>query len=488
MPAALLAQTTRPCKEVRALLDKDPKEPSVSFYERQFCNRVDGIQKAKSRDPRAGLDLRRDFYIFGFALARKSGRASYLVEAEETRVDKQVGAGSRADGTTSLTEKGSIPSILGLAVENGAIERKTNGTTITFRGSPLGIINALANKGFIESYDADSNNLAAQTLRMFSFGLSFDTSRRNSSGQSNVFTGDSQQVSAFYFRLQAINHRDPRRKEYKQSWDAFLSKESQSLVDEIQGAIRTLTNIDQDPPQIAWTDPALQTWYRDLSDIVSNAPPDDVETRFRDGLDKIPFDKLSSETVNEVNRFNLRLHGYLDARQNILDRVAKGAILTFEYIDTRQVDLPDLSSFRMIGETGFGPTVDLTGNVAVTILNKLPPTGLNAGRIRDIQASGQVDLSLGQVRGFGKFILSFSGKFEHIMQNLTSALDTDLSTTKGNVGLGQVKLSIPVKGSGVKIPLSISFATRSELVKESFIRGNFGITFDLDTLFAKNKP
>jgi hypothetical protein len=53
---------------------------------------------------------------------------------------------------------------------------------------------------------------------------------------------------------------------------------------------------------------------------------------------------------------------------------------------------------------------------------------------------------------------------------------------------GQIKLVIPIKNSGVRIPFSLSFANRTELIKEKEVRGNFGFTFDLDTIFAKFKP
>ena len=55
-------------------------------------------------------------------------------------------------------------------------------------------------------------------------------------------------------------------------------------------------------------------------------------------------------------------------------------------------------------------------------------------------------------------------------------------------GIGQFKFTIPVKGSGVKIPLSVTFSNRTEFIKESKVRGNVGITFDLDTIFSKLKP
>ncbi|HNH83997.1 MAG TPA: hypothetical protein PL157_16620, partial [Acidobacteriota bacterium] len=56
-----------------------------------------------------------------------------------------------------------------------------------------------------------------------------------------------------------------------------------------------------------------------------------------------------------------------------------------------------------------------------------------------------------------------------------------------DTAIGQVKLTIPVKGSGVKIPISVTFANRTELIKEKEVRGNIGITFDLDSIFAKFK-
>ena len=56
---------------------------------------------------------------------------------------------------------------------------------------------------------------------------------------------------------------------------------------------------------------------------------------------------------------------------------------------------------------------------------------------------------------------------------------------QGHIGVLQVKLTIPVKGTGVKIPLAFTVANRTELIKEKDVRGNFGITFDFDSAIAK---
>ena len=48
----------------------------------------------------------------------------------------------------------------------------------------------------------------------------------------------------------------------------------------------------------------------------------------------------------------------------------------------------------------------------------------------------------------------------------------------------QAKLTIPVKGSGVKIPLSVTASNRTELIKERDVRASFGVSFDLDPLIG----
>ena len=60
-----------------------------------------------------------------------------------------------------------------------------------------------------------------------------------------------------------------------------------------------------------------------------------------------------------------------------------------------------------------------------------------------------------------------------------------MQTIKGNLGAFQVKLTIPGGKSGIKIPLAFTAATRSEVFNKPDYRANVGISFDLDSLFAK---
>ena len=43
-------------------------------------------------------------------------------------------------------------------------------------------------------------------------------------------------------------------------------------------------------------------------------------------------------------------------------------------------------------------------------------------------------------------------------------------------------MTVSVKGSGLKIPLSLSYSNRTELLKEKDVRGHIGVTFDMDVL------
>ena len=53
---------------------------------------------------------------------------------------------------------------------------------------------------------------------------------------------------------------------------------------------------------------------------------------------------------------------------------------------------------------------------------------------------------------------------------------------------GQLKLTIPVPGlTGVNFPLSVSVANRSDLIKETTVRGKFGFTVDITKLLSKTQ-
>jgi hypothetical protein len=53
---------------------------------------------------------------------------------------------------------------------------------------------------------------------------------------------------------------------------------------------------------------------------------------------------------------------------------------------------------------------------------------------------------------------------------------------KGHIIVGQFKLVIPIKGTGAKVPISVTASNRTELIKEKDVRASIGFTLDLDTI------
>jgi hypothetical protein len=482
----------RSCDVVRGLNAEDvrthgPNGPfRTSIVERYVCRTVSAIQVRKKGDPdrflppnpSAGMNLGVDFFPLMITLLAREGRAQYVIDAENESVDTQVSSDASSSGSTSLVTKGSVPAILGFAVDNGGLVKSTNGSTITFRGNVAGLAKALGGKGFISGYDEDSTT--TRFLRRTAFSFSFDASRGDEPG---TFTGNKQQISNYSVHLDLYNKRDPRAARYREDWTNFLKTVSEALSKQIQTSFSVLA----DGPANTWKDPALQSWYVLMDSAIRSANADEVETVLKSHLDQAPAG-LSDTTITELRGFDKYFKAWLDGRQAILDKIAKAPIVSFEYVNDRPVNAPSLSKFNLIGEVGFGPKLDLTFNGALTMFNSKPTTpGVN--RVRDFQFATQFDVPFGELGlGLGKPVLSFAGRYERLMADATTSAGTTMPNTQGDIGVGQIKLVIPIKNSGVRIPISFSFANRTELIKEKEVRGNFGFTFDLDALFAKFKP
>jgi hypothetical protein len=468
---------------IRKCSDVQQSLASASNLEKYFCGRVAVIQRDKHATPNSisGLDLRRDFFFFMITLLAREGRAQYVVAAENERVDKQAGSDASGSGTTSLVTKGSAASIIATALDSGGLLKSLNGSTLSLRGNLVGLAKAIAARGFITGFDEDSP--VTRFFRRTSFGFGFDPSRLVTTGL-GVVTGNKQQISNFSFRFDVYNKRDSRQPRYKRDWDNFLAHQSEALVAQIQTSLLALT----DPSTNTWNDPALQDWYVLANNAIRGADGiDQIDAVLRDQLNKAPTN-LDSTTLAELRNFDKRFKAWLDERERILDKIAKAPIVTFEYTNDRPQNATSLSRFNFIGEGGFGPRLDLTFNGSITIFNTRPVLP-NQGRVRDFQFAGQFDLPFGEVGlGLGKPVLSFAGRYERLMADATTAVGTFAPNTRGDIGVGQVKLTIPVKNSGIRIPLSFSFSNRTELIKEKETRGNFGFTFDPDTLFAIFKP
>jgi hypothetical protein len=424
--------------------------------------------------------------------------SSFVTDSQDNRVDQQIGAGPTSNSSTSLVSKGGIPYLFAFAVENGAVEQFQKDTELTFRFNPAGVINMFANNGFITGLQGTENDPVLKFLRKTSIGLTFDTSRGDTPG---TFTGNRQQLSQVQARVEFVNERDPRHKKYMVDWEKLVADEGVKLAE----AIATVTEhtTDYNDPRsgqrdIAFKDPPLQAWLLKTQEKVAAVDTDLVGVErinaiakvISEEADQLPIDLVSKETVDAITAFAEKSKTYIDKKNELFDKIAKGKIYTLDYSNRREVNAPDTSTFNFIAATGTGNRIGLTVNGSFTFFHQRPAalslTSPRPGRFRDFQFAGQIDIPF--TVGETQFDFWFSGRYERLLEDATTFAGTAIPGTKGDIAFGQFGLNIPIPGLGIKFPVSFTFANRTELVKEKEIRGNFGFTFNWDTLFSKLKP
>jgi hypothetical protein len=498
--------------QVQGTLDQQPSAPAsqtqgagqskaASTAEAYQTYLKDDIVRRRQTDPGATIEVGRGGFLYVYvAIMAKKLKSSFLLAAEDSRTDQQVGSTPSSSGTTSLTQKGGVPTVLGFAVENGALTQSISGTTVTFRGTPMGIIKALEKKGYMQSFEEIQSQAFTRFFNNLSFSVSFDTSRGNnqpsaqgsSQPAANVFTGDKQQLSEFTIRYNLINHRDPRGKFYNKKWVEFFHDDLPTL----SSTLTQLNNVFllKDPPR--FKNQALQNWFLSAHETIRRTGIDQVDQALQQEFATIPADKLTQEELTALQVFATSFENYVSVADDLVSEINKAAVITLQYTDTRNVNTPNLSNFMFIAEGGT-PTLDATFNGSATTFDKLPMGVTN--RVRDFQLSGEVDKSLNNVMGLSKVILFASARFQHFFVDLPNpaammaAGTTPMTTmtipnTKGNMAVAQFGLKIPLKDTGFSIPISFSVANRTDLIKEKEVRGNIGFTFDFNTLFAKLKP
>lgn len=393
-----------------------------------------------------------------------------LADVEESRVDEQLGAGPAASGTTNLVSKAGLPAVLALAVENGALAQSVSGTTVTFRATPAGVIGALAKKGFAELVP----DASAPWVRRFAFSASFDTSRGNQGAEAQ-FTADRRQLSQWTARYEVINQRELTDPRFRFLWERDLGANAADLAAAELAAARALTD-----------DATLREWANRTDEAIAVVGDDlnALRTLLHRRFAQFPWDRLPGPTQATLDTAGRTYSNLVDTRASLLNRVARGLLVTLEYANNRPLTGSDLSTVRFIAAAG--GAVELTANASLTFFHDEPQLGVE--RLKEFDAAGQIDVPISRGSGLGTYVVSVAARVTRAQRD--PATPPELLATAGGAttAVGQLKLTIPVQGAGVRIPLSISFANRTELIRESIVRANVGITYDLDAIFAKVRP
>jgi predicted thioesterase len=432
---------------------------------------------------------------FMAAHAERAAYAALLKALEAARVDKQVGSPPNASGGTSLAMKGLAPRIFGLAVERGALTREVAGTTLTFRANPVGLVKALQGSGLVELNDDYARDALQRFSGRFSLAATFDVSRGTEPG---VFTGNDQQLASWAARYTFINRRDPASPDYAAQWGALLSDTTAPY----RSSVGTLNDVLG-----RWG--AYLEWEKELTAAVTNnvekplATNGDVDaaaktytTLLTERLKKLEALALPAEVTTALDAYAAELKKVQSSIDQIYAFAGKGPLLTFDWTTTRDEGLPDLFTWTGVFEAGLGQSrkTDFTFNGSVSSYRSTPTAAEHA--LKSVNLTAQLEHPLG--RSLPAPTLTFAASYSYLPHDSVSSTGADAPAApappadtasvgmapKGHVGLFQAKLTIPIKDSGVKVPLSITASNRTELIKEKDVRGSIGITFDLDVFMS----
>jgi hypothetical protein len=427
-----------------------------------------------------------------------------LADLDARLLNKMVGNPPGTNGT-SLVSKAAAPRVLAAAVEYGNVLQQTSGTTTTLRANLLGLGRTLVGYRQLRVCPIDGScGLVARALRAVSGTVAFETVKAPVStvpvaAGGTVSTaqllGDDYRVSSWGARLDLTSKDDLQAPRYMQAWRAAhaklqsdptlaaLSKEGTAVVQRFttlpmyvrwQGETTTLL---QEADDEAAMHAVLQRQLDELVDAIDDSDPE--------------FAASFSTSLVALVRANVQ---FTEARDALL-REMHAHRFSVEYTNQKPTDQPSTSNVRLIysHQPTFARAV-FTLNGAASWYNTRP-TGTDTSRFRDVQLAGQIDRRLGEFGLLGDGVLSLAGYYQwmkddavvtlgpgNVAPNSTIVLPdgaAEVLGTQGHIGVAQVRFSLSLN-SVVRVPLSVTWATRRELINENDVRGQVGLTLDLD--------
>ena len=434
-----------------------------------------------------------------------SGYKSFMRAIENDRNDVQTGTSPSSSGTTSVVSKGVAAQVLSLATENGGLSRTDSKTVSTFRGNPTGVARLLKGNEifpYCAIYDFACESGLSRILDGASLSVSFNTTPSNgtstsasatTTNNSQVLNVSSKQVAGWGVRYDFHVRRRPadiaknygaQFKDTVRTAGAAYALAVQTLLEKIPQA--QLTNWEAHYISLLQSDStadnggftkALSQAVSDLADLAQKADP-----QFK-GASDLVITKMSS---------------YFVSRDKLLADYVNRVTFSISYDDTFPANQPNQSSAKFI--LSARPKIaQITGNGTIEWYDQI--LNSNVSRLRDAQLALELDHTFGKTDAQLNPSLSAGYYFQYMVDNALLTLPStalapgtsiplpgsasQLLNTKGAIHLGQVKVTFKVRNSGVNIPLALTFSNRTDLIKGTDVRGNFGLTYNLDSLFAK---
>jgi hypothetical protein len=457
--------------------------------------------------------------------------------AELKSLSQQTGSSAGTGGSTNLTAKGLTSQFLSLASEYGALTETTSGQTTTIAGTLAGVPLFLLANGIYQNcptavYTAILKNehcaspkvIHALNQISFSVGVNSKTGAQNTAATVTTPASGSAAVPAVFADSGSTLSVGVVTAKWialqgKPSSDAVTAAYTQFTQSASPALTRSLASTLQDTePDAKVTGTFREKTVKSINAVLAGKPKpyskEVVAQAVQAWKDSAPEftgffvgqgdDATQATFFSTVQQFAVAYAKLIAQEQSIGLAMARPAILTFEYDDNRPANQPSNSVFRIIYQAKLGK-LTLTANGAASIYDSAPSPAIpGAERLRDVQIAAQADRPFSiKLSSDKKIDLTGSGSFYFQNQTSPSILNvtpgmpvsgvtftglpstaTQVFAQKGNIAVGQAKITIG-SASNLKVPISVTYSNRTELVTSPVWRGQIGISYDFDSLFGK---
>ncbi len=446
-------------------------------------------------------------YVIAKMPATENGDLSILQkDVDALRMNKQLGSSGGATGVTSLVSNVAAPALIGLGVEYGAIQQNTTGNTTTLRANLLGVSRVLLGEqqfSYCPEIAPEDCAPVSRWLRHFSGNASFEnTNSTTGTGTATPVTSTTPTPIDLFgngFRMASWGARfdftatDPSDPGFL---DRFGDVIQQLRTDQASADFTSAVSALFEGSAIE----AYREWLEQTLPILKNAAtPDQFKTKLGEQLDILiaELKTLDANFRTKVIALGRASEDYFAVRDKLLQQI-QSRRFSLEYTNLHALNQPTTSNLRFI--FSHQPTAApllITANAAMTLYNSIP-TGATTGRLRDVQAAAKIDRRLGMIPNLGNAVLTVGGYYQWMKDDALIEIGpgnvapgsgivlpgtaATLLGTKGSIGIVQGRVTVPLNNT-IKIPLSLTWSNRTELIKESDTRGQIGVTFDIDSLF-----
>jgi len=395
--------------------------------------------------------------------------------------DRQTGSTAETAGTTTLTEKTGFSELLNLAIETGAIVKKTSGSSYTLQTTPYLLYSKFGTNDTAATWDQYA------LFRKISLSATFDQGTGNQQPSSNNFEraevkyiwgGRSARDKGFRDHLWQLlpAKLDQPTLMTNKTLSLFWNGLPPLLRDALRKAQKDLVDWRKD-------------WLKDNPVPTDQKPTDqasiDRQARFRQALLQQLQTRLDSifEQLNDQDRTRLAdlaaaieiQQGAFAAASDLVAAEAKQYLeaphteVSFAYSFQRDATISDFSDFKLIAayKTGLNLSANLNGEIMLNN-NRTDPSGKRLDTIRAYSLEGD---------------LTF-GKFANDMFDFTAAAKwTRPQGGARDERFAQAKLNLYLIRS-MTIPISLTYSDKPEDSTRSRVRFNVGLSMDADALMG----